>query len=602
MKILAGIVSGVIILFASAALAADVPVELTLDRNTAEIGDMVQLSLVFNNTRGVPAPRLPDTPGFRSQYLGPSTVMSIVNGVTSASITHRYRLVALQKGTFKLGPYSFNLKGVAYTTSVQEITVVDRGQAPQASAAPASSPESDFNGRIFLVLAAEKNKGYRNERIPVTVKLYINQLGVRDIQYPVLEGQGYVSEGFGRARQYRETLGGAGYDVVEFRTAVSSTKEGQVTLGPASLKCNIIAKKEPRRAGSGMNDFFDDSFFNDFLGRVQLYSKEVRSPELALTILPFPEPDRPREFNGAVGQFQMEASGSPTEVKAGDPITLIMKISGSGNFDSVQSPQLISAEGFKVYNAEARTTDNGKTFEQVIIPLSEKITETPAVRFAYFDPATEQYGVCEQKPTAIQVSPSTEKNAQIVDATRSPSASAAATRVLGKDIVYIKDDIGEVRAKGVFRHQNRWLPALLLAPFFLVAGVYVFQRRQDRLSSDVRYARKLRAPKIARDKLKTARAYLQQNKTALFYDQIFKTLQEYLGHRFNIPSGGITADGADELLSREGAAEDIRAKLKACFGDCDSARYAVAAFDQASMKQTLSAVEEMIDYLERKKR
>jgi hypothetical protein len=109
-----------------------------------------------------------------------------------------------------------------------------------------------------------------------------------------------------------------------------------------------------------------------FLGRVQLYSKEVRSPELALTILPFPEPDRPREFNGAVGQFQMEASGSPTEVKAGDPITLIMKISGTGNFDSVQSPQLISAEGFKVYNAEARTTDNGKTFEQVIIPLSEK--------------------------------------------------------------------------------------------------------------------------------------------------------------------------------------------------------------------------------------
>ncbi len=94
---------------------------------------------------------------------------------------------------------------------------------------------------------------------------------------------------------------------------------------------------------------------------------------------------------------------------------------------------------------------------------------------------------------------------------------------------------------------------------------------------------------------------MQQNKPALFYDQIFKTLQEYLGHRFNIPSGGITADGADTLLARAGAAPDIRSALKTCFGDCDSARYAVAALDPASMKKTLSAVEKIIDYLERKK-
>jgi hypothetical protein len=329
---------------------------------------------------------------------------------------------------------------------------------------------------------------------------------------------------------------------------------------------------------------------------------DVKSPELLLSVAPFPEAGKPREFSGTVGQFQMDVTSAPAEVKAGDPVTLTMKISGVGNFDSVQSPVLSSSDGFKVYTAEARDTAEGKIFEQVIIPLSEKVTGIPAIIFAFFDPVSGEYVRRRQGPVPLRVMPSPEKTARIVDAaTPGGPALPAATRILGKDIVYIKEDAGAAKRKGEFLYQNRLFNAGQVLPALFFLTVYGIQRRRQRLASDVRYARKLRAPKIARVKLKIAREYLQHNKTAEFYNHIFKTLQEYLGHRFNMPSAGITASITEELIARQGLSREAGEKLKMCFSDCDNARYAAGAFDQRKMRQTLAALEEIIDYLERKK-
>jgi len=75
-------------------------------------------------------------------------------------------------------------------------------------------------------------------------------------------------------------------------------------------------------------------------------------------------------------------------------------------------------------------------------------------------------------------------------------------------------------------------------------------------------------------------------------------LQEYLGHRFNRPSAGITAEVIDELKLHKKIAENF----KACFSDCDLARYAAEQFNKEKMARTLSNLEESIDYLERRKR
>ena len=585
--------------------AKDVSVELQLDRELVEVGDIIQLGLLINNTQNVPAPKLPEIDGFKSQYLGPSTKVSIINGRSTSSITHRYRLVAIKTGIFTLGPFSFAHKGDNYATNTKQIEVVDRGQGGQQGKAYLpqqsrdSSMEQSLSGKIFLIVTAQKSSAYINERIALTVKLYVKGLAVRDIQYPLFEGQGFMKEDFASPRQYRESLASALYDVVEFKTWLYPTKAGQVTIGPARIKCNIVSRERKRQKSRGLDSFFNDSFFSDFFNRLRVYPQEVTSAELLLDVKALPEKGKPKQFSGAVGEFRMKVKAAPLKLKAGDPITLNMEISGVGNFDSVQSPALSREGKFKVYASQAQKKAGIKSFEQVIMPLEESISEIPEIVFSFFNPKTKEYEILKQAPIDIEVS-AADEGLKMIES-RSAVQGAGPTHVLGTDIIYIKEGIGKIRIKGKNIYNKRGFLMVQLLPLIVFFGALIFQRRRERLSTDVSYARKLRAPKVARKKIKKAKEYLAQGKTAEFYDIIFKTLQEYLGHRFNRPSAGITAEVVEELISGEGLDAEAASKLKRCFGECDIARYATAQLDSAAMGQTLRVFEEVIDYLERNK-
>lgn len=606
-----GIISGILagmLCCGSVVFAKDISVELQLDREFVEVGDIIHLGVIINNTQNVPAPQLPEIDGFKSQYLGPSTKVSIINGRSTSSITHRYRMVAMKTGIFTLGPFSFTHQGDNYASNTKQIEVVERGQGTQQGNAYLpqqyndSSLEQSLSGKIFLMVSAQKSSVYINERIALTIKLYVTQLAVRDIQYPLFEGQGFIKEDFGPPHQYQERLADALYDVVEFKTWLYPTKAGQVTIGQAKIKCNIVSRGQRTQRRHGLGSFFDDSFFSDFFSQLQVYPQEVTSEELLLDVEALPEKDKPKHFSGAVGDFQMKVTAAPLKLKAGDPITLNMEISGAGNFDSVQSPALSKEEKFKVYAAQSHEESGIKRFEQVIIPLEQGIIEIPEIVFSFFNPQTKKYVTLKQPPIALEVSAADDLGGLKVIEGRFAAEGASPTHVLGKDIIYIKEDIGKFRAIGKNIYNSRVFVMLQLLPLILFFGTVIFQRQRERLSADVSYARKLRAPKVARKKIQEAKEYLAHGQTAEFYDCLFKTLQEYLGHRFNRPSAGITAEVVEELISAEGLDIEAASSLKRCFSECDIARYAITQLDAAAMKETLSILEKVIDYLERNKK
>lgn len=588
--------------FSSVVFAKNVPVELQLDRELVEVGDILQLGLLIENAQNVPAPQLQNIDGFKSQYLGPSTKMSIINGRSTSSITHRYRLVAMKTGIFTLGPFSFNHKGDNYATKTKDIEVVARDQGSQQGGAylPDNGSEKSLNGKIFLNVSTDKSSAYINERVAVTIELYVSRLTIRNIQYPFFEGQGFLKEDFGPPRQYRKSLGDTFYDVVEFQTWLYPTKAGKVTIGPAKIKCNIVSRSTRSQGRRGLDSFFDDSLFSDFFNRLQVYPKEISSDELLLDVMPLPEKGKPTQFSGAVGDFALSVKASPLNLKAGDPITLNMEISGVGNFDSVQNPVISSGEKFKVYASQAYEEEGIKRFEQVIIPLDEGIVNLPEIALYFFNPQKKEYVTFKQPPIAINVTAADEQGVKVIEG-RFSAKGAGPTHVLGTDIVYIKEEIGMIRPQGKNIYSNRWFLIMQLMPLMLFCAAVIFQRQRERLSEDISYARKLRAPKIARKKIKKMKEYLASAKAAEFYDCVFKTLQEYLGHRFNLSSAGITAEAVEELIAGEGLDAEAGLKLKRCFSECDSARYAIAQFDNAQMRQTMDILEEAIDYLERNK-
>jgi len=129
----------------------------------------------------------------------------------------------------------------------------------------------------------------------------------------------------------------------------------------------------------------------------------------------------------------------------------------------------------------------------------------------------------------------------------------------------------------------------------------IIYRRKKRLQTDLKYARQLLAPRKAKIGIYQAKKYLDKADVEKFYDTLFETMQGYLGDKLHLSSKGITISVIDEHLGKNVVAEEILAKLKDIFRDCDMVRYASSHLTQENMRDSLKKLEEVIDYFQRKK-
>lgn len=574
---------------AAAVFAQDTGFSASVNANRLSLGQSIQLSLTFHNIRSIPAPELPEIKNFESRYLGRSTMMSMVNYKVSRSIVHNYTLIPLKAGKFSIPSLTVNWKGKSYTSKPIPIEVVkgpvtERRQAP----APYKTP-AELGDRIFLSMAAGKKSAYINEVIPVTIKLYVNSLRVEGIQLPRFAHEAFSGGQFEKPKQYQEANNGILYHVIEFKTLIYGIKQGEFTIGPAQLKCSILVKKARQRRS---RSFFD---FDDFFGGYQSYSMDLKSEEIPITVLPFPEEGKPEHFNGAVGDFQFFAGADPRELKVGDPITLKMQIEGDGNLAAVNCPELKNTEGFKTYSPQTKQENNTKTFEQIIMPITDTVREIPEIVFSFFAPQQREYKTVKRGPIPIAVKkPEKEEELRIIEMPKSVSKLFGKEK-LGRDIIYIKQSPGKLNKKGIFLYRNRTFLLLQIVPLLTLLCITFVCKRAEKLKTDTRYARRIHAPQKARKGIREARQALAGENPEEFYRVVSKTIREYLGGKFHLHSGGMTADIVDKILKSKGINKDILDKLKDIFRDCDTARYASSEFNKEQMETTFKKLQEVIN-------
>ncbi|MGB2706338.1 MAG: BatD family protein [Candidatus Omnitrophota bacterium] len=581
--------------------AREIDFRLSVSRTKVTVGKIFSLNLIFEGTRDVPAPEVPPIGGFQVEYMGPSTRVSIINGRKTSSITHMFTLIPLRAGQFTIGPFSFGYGGNTYLSNSVTVTVV----GGPSGAGPSPHPQVTYDeterlrDRVFLVMSPEKQKAYVNEIIRVYLKLYINRINIRDIQYPEFSQKGFSVSGFERPQQHREIMNRVRYEIVEFKTFIYGTQAGKFFLNPAGIRCNILVEKKRRRL-SRFGGLFDDDLFDDIFGGYDILPFEAKSKKVPITIMPIPREGRPGDFTGAVGQFDFTAGASPRKVKVGDPITLTMKIKGDGNFSTVMCPVIETGDKFKVYQPRVSQEPGAKIFEQILLPTEEAVKEIPPVSFSFFDPKLERYRTITSDATAITVVKSKKgKEALLAGFPRFAPRKAPDEELLGRDIVYIKESPGRLRKKGLYVFEKAYfvIPNILGALFFV--SLLVAYRRKEKLEKDIRYARRLVAPKKARANLKKARYFLAKADAGEFYGALFKTLQSYFGDKFHLPTHGITITVIDEVLRPKGVKEEALEKLKSVFEECDLVRYATSAFDREKMEESFKKTSEIIDYFER---
>ncbi len=590
--------------------ASEVSVHATVHPQRVALGEALTLSIEVRGTQNAPAPSL-EIDGFESRYLGPSTQVSISNGQVAATVQHRYALRPLKPGQFTLGPFRVEYQGQQYHTDPLAVTIAAAPPSPQA--APSSPPgrqsspaqqlpqAADGSIGLSLQLSVPRRGVYLHERVPVAVKLYIGADRVSDVQYPQFKKDGFSVEPFSEPTQQRQTRGSQTFTVLHFDTEVIPLRSGSLALGPASLRLNVLAR---RRGGSSFGDpFFDRFFQNDFFSTFSSERRQLtlRSDPLTLSVQPLPAVGRPDNFSGAVGSFDLDVTAVPHDLSVGDPITVHMRLNGSGYLADAAAPTFVQTDGFRAYEPLAgKTQGSTKSFEQVLIPQDHTLAAIPAVQFSYFEPQAGRYRTLESQPIALVVRPpktTPRKTVVTGHPAAPPTRGQNEPEALGQDIVYIKDGPGTLLPR--VRPWYHSLGFLLWQPLpvLLFLGAWWYDQRRRRLHSDSRYARFTAAGKQARQSLAQAEHLLTQEEYPALYTGLAHTLQAYVSAKFDLPPSGIDT----QALHERGVSQACLEQIDLVWETCEQVRFAqgTTAAMRDKSHESLSLVRQIIDRLER---
>jgi hypothetical protein len=317
-----------------------------------------------------------------------------------------------------------------------------------------------------------------------------------------------------------------------------------------------------------------------------------------------PDEDKPGDFKGSVGNFVMRSSVDKQKVEAGQPITLKINISGTGNIKSVSEPVLPELENFRVYSSgssekiskENYILQGTKIYEEVLIPKEPGKYTIPPLSFSYFDLKTKEYKTLKTNPVVITSLPSTE-GVSVAGAT---IISKSEIGVVPKDIRHIKSAPQVLEKHTGSLYKNPIFLIIQLLPLAALVIALRYKRHQEKLNSDVAYARLRKSHKLAKKRLSEAKKLLSLEKKNEFYSEIARTITLYIGDKLNQPGFGLTKDQIKSELTQRGVDKERIDEIIGLLEDCDYVRFAQTYCGIEEMKGFLKTVEKAIVKLEQR--
>lgn len=598
--------------------AEDVSVRASVDQKQVPLNGQLELSVEVAGTQQAEAPEI-QTEGFSAQYIGPSTQISIINGAMSSSITHTYLLTPKKEGNWTIGPLTVHAGGRVFKTDPIAVEVTPGGAAATSPGPGFSTADQDgertlappVGDRLQLQLGVDRTKAYVNQSIPARIQFLVGGVAVRSVEMPTLEAEGFLVKPVKQPTQSQVMVAGEPYTLLQFDTELTPIKSGALTLGPATITCQVAQRKrtQGRRRVLGrepFEDFFGNPLLDDFFGQISLSPATIKSEPLAIEVLPLPEEGKPADFHGAVGAFTLHVDASPTQLSAGEPVTITTRVRGEGNQESIHAPIIeLDPAQFKSYEPQPKVQAQTqgalpeKAFEQVVIPLNSSVKEIPQVKFSYFDPAQGRYETLTQGPIPLTVKAApVEPRPAVIEQAAPALSPTQQPEVLGRDLVFIKEEMGALRPADWRWYRPAWL-ALLLAPLLLLGASEALRRQRDNLAADPALARASRALKQALGRCSAARALSQQQKISDSYAELFRAIQIYVGHRWNLPAEGVTRAEVERHALVKSAPEGAVTGLLECIDRCDAARFAPASVASGQLGATIALAESSLKQLER---
>ncbi|MDQ8206538.1 BatD family protein [Coraliomargarita sp. SDUM461003] len=418
---------------------------------------------------------------------------SIINGTAEYSVTQQLIIDAKppRVGKFSIPSYVFQYKGETYRVPAATLETVERS----ADAGPTTD-------ELIFLKAETPEQLYVGQTTAIELKLYVSE----DVRLTSLNSFDRSADGFTiselpESQQSREFYNGRQYQVYNWPLTITPIQTGEQDLSfQFTISANIPGQNN-RRDPFGRRGF-GGSLFDDLFGQSERFT--VYNEPTQVEVLALPTADQPDSFTGAIGDFSMKVYTDRDHTQVGEPIMLSIEISGQGNFERINGPNIPNNQEWRSYEPESQFSAHNpgnvlrgtKRFDYVMIPNQAGSIEIPEISFAYYAPESERYTELSSPPIPIEVSPSDKPtpapiNNQLPTTETTNSTSA---RPLQKEL-----SIEDALLTLDYRPQNNptfnssklqktsiWLINTIIAAALLATALWM--RHKRRLKEDASYA------------------------------------------------------------------------------------------------------------------
>ena len=509
-------------------------------------------------------------------YTSSQSSYQMINGHTSSSssVTITYTLYAAKNGSFTIGASHALVGGKRLSSRPVKIQV--SGHAQRTNGAPNMHGQNSYDqphmrsagsaisgSDLFIKVSASKKRVHEQEPILLTYKVY-TQVDLTQLEGKMPDLKGFHTQEVPLPQQktfHTETVNGRPYKCVTWSQYVMYPQmTGRLEIPSITFKGIVV---QQNRNVDPM-----EAFFNGGSGYVEV-KKDIKAPGITLQVDPLPQ--RPANFSGGVGKFNISASLDKKEVKAGEPITLRVVVGGIGNLKLLKQPVVNFPKDFDKYDAKVtdktRLTANGvegnMVYDFLAVPRNQGSYTIPSVELTYYDTSKNAYKTIKTQPFKVEV----EKG----DGTAGESEDFASQ---DKDIHTIK--LGKVeqhKANEMFFGSFGYWISLLMPLIAFVVLLIVFRRRAIE-NADIVKKRSNRAGKIATKRLRLANKLMLQGKQGEFYDEVMRALWGYMSYKLNMPAEKLNRDNIRETLGRHFVDDATIEKFTTALDECEFERYA----------------------------
>jgi hypothetical protein len=397
------------ILHAASASAAASLISATIEPHEITVGQSAVLTIVTVG-KDLGGLSLPSVGGLQFRVIAQAERGNDIHGASVMTTTTRIRVTPIVSGDFQIPGMAANAPPLLLHVEPDESQ-----HKPARAAGTAAAPALDgihlaADGSSFVRLVLPKREVYVGESVPVDIEVGLRPGMVTSLNgLPTLTSGEFTLNNLSRQPERGErAIGGSAFSIFTWHSVIAPIKPGIFTL---AVQSPITIRMRVRSAGDAKLDaLLGDPFLQNYYGKSVTKEMKIASPPATLSVLGLPIAGRPGDFSGAVGNFKAASEIVPAIGTAGEPLTLRLRIGGSGNFDRVDSAMFTQLEHWKTYPAKSSFKPSDavgyvgeKTFEQPLIASRTGSEILPPLRFSYFDPVARNYATLATAPLTVNI-------------------------------------------------------------------------------------------------------------------------------------------------------------------------------------------------------